>query len=329
MGHNYLNHVVKGIKKRIEVYSNSDLSKNLAKLSKQEYNTRQKTIVLLNTYLARYLNNSREYELQADSIGLRFLRNSGYDQKSAYKQLMMLDTCDEFYFSKPVPFKKYFDFEDLKFDARWLINEENSDLGSNMSFEIPDSLKTHPDAKLRAATLLPIIKSNSKIITVQKNEFNTVKKNALYSGLERYINENKYGLSLYNTIQLLDQNPNESYLILNTVRSLLEISLFKQHHYYSYVVDMPDKYFPPAYNDLLNFLGNINDKTALTIAEHFLNSRKHLIDPNDPFLGYIEALTKLKKQPETKNTIAEEYAKKYNDAYYLKEIKTRVKLILE
>ncbi|MBA3682786.1 MAG: M48 family metalloprotease [Bacteroidetes bacterium] len=330
MGHNYLDHVVKGIKKRIEVYRNTGFSKELSKLSKEEYNTRAKTIALLNTYLARHLNYSREYELQADSIGLRFLKNSGYDPKAAYKQLMMLDTCDEFYFLKPIPFKKYFDFEDLKFEQRWLSNEESSDWGSNMaSFEIPDSLKTHPDAKIRGAVLLPMIKIIGKITTAQKSEFTTTKTIALYGGLERYINENKYSLSLYNTLQLLDQNPNEPYLILNTVRCLLEVSFFKQHHYYSYVVDLPDKYFPPAYNDLLNFLSNINDKTTLTIAEHFLNSRKHLVDPNDPFLGYIEALTKLKKQPGTKNTIADEYAKKYTDSYYLKDIKNRSLLILE
>ena len=217
MGHNYLNHVVNGIKKEIEIFNNSEVQKEQLKLSKEKFNRYKRNIEILKKHLIKYKTNSREFELQADSIGLVFLKNAGYDPIQGYRQLLMLDTCDKFYFTKKIPYENYFNYDDLKFKKDWLINEEAIDIGNNLEgLSLPDSLKSHPDAKIRAALLLSYTKSfkrngPSKI----KSEFQTFKTMAIYEALEKYITENNYSLSLYNSLQLLNESPNEQFLILN------------------------------------------------------------------------------------------------------------------
>ncbi|MBA2613757.1 MAG: M48 family metalloprotease [Bacteroidetes bacterium] len=329
MSHDYMDHVIKGIKKRNEIYNSSTLEKEMSQLSKEKFNRYKRFEEVSKKYLAKYQNTSREYELQADSLGLAFLKNTGYEQTAAYNQLLILDSCDKFYFTTKIPFTKIFNFDDLKFDEEWLKDEEQTDWGNNVnSLNIPDSLKSHPDAKIRADKLLHSIKVQKTAMGVLKNDFGEFKKLALYEGLEKYINEGMYCLSLYNSLQLLNETPGQPYLILNSVRCLIEMSFFKQHHLSSQIIDIPDKNFPLSYNELLNFINNINDKMALNLAEQLLKKHKDIFSIVDPLYGYLESLMELKKQTSSKNNIiAETYSKKYADTYYLNELKKRINLI--
>ena len=69
------------------------------------------------------LRHSREFETEADSVGLRFLSNTNYDCKESLSCLGILDEIDEekMDYSRQLP--KLFSFAGYPFKNRWIEKE--------------------------------------------------------------------------------------------------------------------------------------------------------------------------------------------------------------
>ncbi|MGZ5243408.1 MAG: M48 family metallopeptidase, partial [Bacteroidia bacterium] len=156
LAHEYKKHVVQNINLRAEQLYNKDFQKDLKKADAQEYNSYKTSVALLATFQSKLMNHNRKEELEADSLGLIYFVNAGYHPDGAISAMQMLDSLDYPIFDEKINYTKYFQNGNKPFDESLLRSDGSFiDLGYTIdsTYKIPDSLKTHPDCKLRISAL--------------------------------------------------------------------------------------------------------------------------------------------------------------------------------
>lgn len=187
-------------------------------------NARKK--LTLDDILRYKLRRSREHELEADSIGFLMYNESAYKSEEPLALLSNLalahkpigDTpFDKNYFNKEffcVPTCFYKD-ETKKLEAR-----ENKN----------DQLLTHPDIdkrKKRVSGLILKTKAHGSKFVIQKTEFDSVKKLAMYEVVQRLLINRNFGDAIFTSYYLLQKDPDNEFLHLAIVKGLYYSAIYK------------------------------------------------------------------------------------------------------
>jgi predicted Zn-dependent protease len=95
LAHFYMDHGNKQIEKYINTIYSDEFQKKLKALKKTEYNRNKELEKLELSFASKHFRHSREFESEADSMGLVFMQNTGYDCREALSCLALLDEIDE------------------------------------------------------------------------------------------------------------------------------------------------------------------------------------------------------------------------------------------
>ena len=263
IGHDVLNHVMDGIVKRAQYLDDMDFKQELKRLKYLTYNSNKEIENLYLRVMARFGEHSRENETQADSISLMLCHNAGYSAYASVISVGKLDSLDEPLYSDSIAFHANFDFKECAFKREWLKAEDN-DLGGNLDsiYKIPDSLKTHPDCKLRADNLRALIRakkfSDDSLAPDTASGYDPFRKIAQFEAVETSMNGSYYSQALFDALQLRTHFPENLYLKCAISNSLFELYEAEKNHRFSEVCDFPNKEFSKEYRELLVFLHNIS-----------------------------------------------------------------------
>jgi len=325
IGHDLKGHVIEGIRKNYELQTNSDLKKQFEKIQKQEFNKYRSYESYLANYLNQLTSKKRTLEIQADSIGLFLYYNAGYNLSDAYQTIQQLDSVDGENYTSKIDFNSFFDFPGQSFKQSWLQPEEEEETidGGNLEqLKFPDSLKTHPDCKDRLRFLKEI-----KFVEKKSNPTNAGYAH-LYSVsqlemLSVYLDDFEYSKGLYNALQLSAKYPNNLYLNCSILDFLYEIHYSKIHHFYSMVVDRPNKKNTESYQETLHFLNNVNSTVLKNIIDNYFKANFNTT-VNDAYAGYILSLLKsMEKTKEQQFAIINDYEKTFGENDYLLKLKSK------
>ncbi len=130
--------------------------RELKETMKEEYNTKKKVRDLLLPGLKNKRQYNRQMELQADSLGLVLLQNTGYTEDAAVTVMDVLDSIDISEDRHALDLRTYFTLEKVPAKNDWFEYDGGSSLGGGFETEkseLEDSLKTHPDCKIRKEKL--------------------------------------------------------------------------------------------------------------------------------------------------------------------------------
>jgi len=118
LAHQYLEHSNKKINKYINTIYSKEFQEKLKELRKQKYGKKDELDELEKSFAFNIFRHSREYETEADSIGLHFMKNTGYDCKEALSCLTLLDEMDEEKMDYSQQLPKVFNFSEYPFRKR-------------------------------------------------------------------------------------------------------------------------------------------------------------------------------------------------------------------
>lgn len=324
IGHDMREHVVNGVRKNFEIQASKDLKQEYAKIRKQNYNRYKSFEIFAAKYLNQLTIQSREHEIQADSIGLSLFYNAGYFVPQAYKTIQRLDSADLGYYTSKLDYSKFFDFPDHPFKQSLLLPEEAEETidGGNM-VKLPDSLKTHPDCKIRVQKVQNIKFDNATALSSKPSKVFILSQ---FEMLSIYREEFELSRGLYNSLQLSAKYPDNTYLKCCVADFLYEIYYSKIDHYFSLAVDFPDKRYSEGYVELLHFLGNINSNGLKVILEQYFK-KNFSTTLKDPYSGYILMLLKNNgKSKEEKFLSLKEYHDFFGENEYYVKLKSKFDL---
>jgi predicted Zn-dependent protease len=162
LSHYYLDHTNKSIKKFVELYNSEAFTKEVKRLSKQEYGAGKEFNELMKKMAFGSRRHIRENESEADRQAFLFMKNTGYDCNGIVSCLQILDEVDDSSTYKPLTVETSFNFDEYPFKKKWIQKESvlfgamNGD-ASPLTERERDSLKTHPDCTIRISQVLDSI----------------------------------------------------------------------------------------------------------------------------------------------------------------------------
>lgn len=277
LAHFYLMHSEKSIQKYVATVNSPEVQKELRSIKRTEYGKREELEKLLKGLTFDSRRHGRDHESSADSMGIEFMHNTRFDISESLSTLSLLDSIDTDTLDTEIALQKLFNAKEYPFQKRW-IEKEQGLLGGHAQLKqnesIADSLKTHPDCKLRIKALEPMISkyqtSSSFKNIVNKAKFDELKKTFSYEIAEYAFVSGNYTKSLQYTMELLNCNPADPYLVTQIGKILIGFYTAQKNHTLGKVTELPAPFFDPQYNLLLQFVQNLFVEDYAAIAYYFL-----------------------------------------------------------
>ena len=280
IAHFMLHHIDHNIQQRIQLKHDKQIKKKVKRIEDSEYNRMKKALALYKEITYANRSTSRQFELEADSLGLIYLSNTDYQPEEALKCLELLDVIDEEKYAEIADLKHTFDHPEYPFKDHWLEKEElDFEYQSFESEEIDlDSLKTHPDCTVRIKTLKPMLlqsDSNTKSAFLQNPDQFTEYVNVLdFELIESAFAQRKYGKCFYLILQLLPEYPQNIYLKASMGKCLFKIHQAQKNHELGKSVEMISPYQDDNYQKVLNFIHRLRLSEIAKITYFFLQKNQ-------------------------------------------------------
>lgn len=265
------------IKKIDKLYSD-ELKDKIKDIKKNEYNTHSQALDLYKDYVYEDLRHQRDHEVEADKLGFELYANTSYAWSEALSCMDMLDTLDYPKWKGPLGIKNFFHTTSYPFKEAWLTaNSSFTDMKDTIPF-IQDSIKTHPDCKLRKNLLASYQakEQNHKgiINPLSIERYEDMKTKALNIYYESLLLNNEYDYALYHTLQSIqDSLVVQPYNYARAIYLLKEIIEAMVEHKLASIVRLPI-YNPELlehhdFNKLLYLIQNIRLSELKRIALNF------------------------------------------------------------
>lgn len=260
LSHYYLDHTNKHIKKIVELYNSEDFTKEVKRLSKQEYGSGKEFDELMKKMTFGSRRHSREDEAQADRQAFLFLKNTGYDLNGIINCLQLLDEVDDSSIYKPFAPAATFNFDEYPFKQKW-IQKESVLFGAMTGEDSPltkrerDSLKTHPDCAIRISLLQDSVQKipPGKGFLVNENFFNQLKREFFPEITQQEFRNDNLTRNLYYSLLMLQGGDYTSLAVYSIARDL-NILFQKQKDHTLADIEKETRTFPADYNLLLRMI---------------------------------------------------------------------------
>jgi Zn-dependent protease with chaperone function len=295
LAHLYLNHSGKSIEKYISTVNSEVFQKELKSISKSEYGQRGRVEKLIKGVAFDSRRHSRNNENEADDMAIEFLKSTNYDLSEALSCLALLDTVDLDKYKEGPAIDKHLHFATYPFQKKWIQEERklftDDALDTKTGKKEEDSLKTHPDCKIRIAKLEPKVKQlqkpgNRKFI-VSEELFNKYSRDFDFEILDYCYRSNNLSRCLYFALEILSVEPGNLYAITKAGNCLNQFYINQKKHELNKITDLPGPFYDKKYNTLLRFIQNIRLADIASIAYYFMLQYETKFSADEDFLNAV------------------------------------------
>jgi Zn-dependent protease with chaperone function len=262
IAHFVLDHSNASIIEDYRLKTSKDYRKDLKKILKKKYGRFESLKSFMKNELYIEMAYSRKQETEADSLGFKYFSKTDFDATQASASLKLLDSIDHYKYQKKINFKTQLGFEAYPFKDRW-IKTENSIFGkpSKQNFWETDSLKSHPDALIRAESVESYYfeepgKKNNTFLQ-DSLVFLNIKSKADVQFIDSWMFYKRLDYALFFILKQLRQHPQDLDLKLKLSEVLRLIYQAQNDHRLSDFVLKPDPDNEEEFNSVLVFLNNI------------------------------------------------------------------------
>ncbi len=258
IAHQLLNHAKKRLVKQAAINNSDALKQETKAIQKQKYNKAKSASLLHKRMVYGNREESRKREIEADSLGYKLFKKA-YPKQSyqAIKALELFDIIDKEKDSlSEKEYSNFFNSEKQPFKPQWIINDEIDQYKYDKTpkFWQIDSLKSHPDCSARIAILKKIYNIENQNTNGEESDFKALKKAAQYDGIVGLHYLKDYGNSLYQTLLLLKQEPENSFLRKMVYENLIKIQEAENNYTLNKYLETINPQYSNSYNTYLFFI---------------------------------------------------------------------------
>lgn len=325
LAHLYLNHSNNSIDRFVNTVHSEEFMKELKKIEKSEYRQGQQLDALVKTLAFRSRKHSREYEAQADSMALEWMKNTAFDVQEVLSCLNLLDSVDQDKYRVSPAIDKVLNCKEFPFQAKWIKDEQSLFGAMAASTEAEakkdqDSLKTHPDCSIRVSKLTGKVQqyrnASGRAFVVDEKLFHKLQSDFDYEIIDYCFRSNNISRSFYYTLQMLQVQPGNAYLVTNVGRCLNELYAAQKAHTLSNSVDLPSPYNEKDYNTLLHFIQRVRLPDIAALSYYFLQAHQQNLSDSEAFLAALIDSKANFNKPEEKQQWVERYNKQFPHGKY-------------
>jgi hypothetical protein len=276
LAHYYLNHGNHAIERYVNTVYSDGFQKQLRSIQKSDYRQNQQVESLAKGITFKSRRHSREFEHAADSMAIELMKNTNYDLNEALSCLALLDSVDKDKYNYPLQLARRFDFAAYPFKKSWLKSEAL--LFAITKAEKPtaedDSLKTHPDCKIRIQNLTAAVnalnKAGNKKFIQGEEQFHHLQEQFDFEILNYCFETNKVSKCLYYALEMTEAIPDNIYLHTIIGKCLNELYSRQKKHELGKIVDLPGPDHKEEYNNLLHLIQNLRLQEIAALSYYYL-----------------------------------------------------------
>lgn len=291
LAHYYLDHGNKSIEQYVNTVYSDEFQKKLKEIKKTEYQKREAFENLTKGFAFKSRRHSREYESQADSMALEFMKNTDFDLSESMTCMALLDTADTDKYNFELNLQRTFNFQAYAFKSSWLEQEDLLTMTAEKNKKEEDSLKTHPDCKIRIGKLSDQIrkinKPGGRKFLSDATEFESLKSAFDLEIIEYCFQSGQISRALYFSLEMLNHYPDNPYLHAMVGRCLNQFYIYQKNHELNKIVDLPSNDHKKNYNDLLHFIGNLRLTEIAALSYYYLQQFESKDQNNEYFVAAL------------------------------------------
>jgi len=264
LAHVKCQHMESGIREQLTALHSHELKREFRRIINSQYNISSKIKALALGFSLNNNSHSRRYEKQADSLGYVLLTHTSYDAPQAYRALQLLDTIDEPEITGSVPLPTYFSCSN--FPRSFGVAPAKSQsiftvkTPQKTALEATDTLKSHPDCAKRMRFMETLaqghVAQGPQIAATLA--YNRIRHISRLEVIQSWFDYDCYDHALFEALQLLPQQPQNTYLRSVVVLSLYALRQHLQNHTYYEVVANISQQNPASFNELLRVLHDLH-----------------------------------------------------------------------
>lgn len=273
LSHQLLQHVQEKFSARRALATDKAVKKEIRDIRAAKYNKLDRRTQFALRYSYTFANYSRAKERAADSMAIVLLQKTPYDIGEGIGLLEALRLSDtdrtqinyaRFFGSASAPLRP-----ELLQDSRYAIR-----FGGKRAIAYEeDSLKTHPDVPARKAAISAALgRQGGEKFVVSHTAFDSIKAAAPYEIIETFNANDRYAASLYRSLGLLQQQPENPYLIRKAAFAMRDVVLAVRSHDIQNHVPIESESNGAAYNQLLRIIDRTTYDELKAIYFTFLDN---------------------------------------------------------
>ncbi|HEY4207840.1 MAG TPA: M48 family metalloprotease [Puia sp.] len=273
----------------------------MRKIKRSEYQKHAQVEGLLKGLTFDSRRHSRDHEAQADSMAVELMRNTKFDLSGALSTLALLDVIDTDTLNTAVCLPREFNAPEYPFRKKWIARNTGllGDHAPANDTVMADSLKTHPACAKRIGLMTVLMRGWKQPVAlkfaVDSAAFVSLKGKFRYETIEyAYLNDD-YSRSLFLTLELLQKDPDDAYLVSQMGRLLNALYDAQKRHVLGKVTSLPSPEYPANYNLLLTFIQNLYLEDIAGIDYYYLKKHHPQLDGYTPFRTALEQSEKQMK----------------------------------
>lgn len=323
--HQILNHNNRNIYTKAYKATDKELLKELKTIAKSEFYANKKITERLLTLVSELMSYSRDDEMAADSLGYKFFLNTDYNLLEAQTTMDILDSLEIQDRQQTIELKKFFTLPQVPPGKYWFDYNSKSSLAAmdKDTFSFPDSLKTHPDCKVRKAKLASYPRDNKqRKLNIQSQEsFDAMKFNSKYEIIQTYLDyyEN-LSLAIYSAIFALESNPKDVYPRALIAYAMAFIGKEKVALNSSSYINLPQNERVESYNRLLTFLQEISPAQTSELGYWMVRPVDETLKKEEIYLAALTMSAFATKKYDEFTALKAEYDTAFKDGRYTKEL---------
>jgi Zn-dependent protease with chaperone function len=317
LGHLAAAHSDSSLANYLETYYTKEYIKQVKQVIKEEYYINSRLTELYRNNSLNGLYHSRAHEYEADAFGFSLLKKAGYSPYQAQITLEKLDKVDIPFDGKDYSVATSFVCEstynlwqqtEKAEESIFAVVEENNQ-------HVDDTLKTHPDSRLRTERISELLEGDSGVNQERANvqQYNKVKLAAAIESTQSWFDYRQYGRCLFEALAYKDVYPDQPYFTAISMICLYKLQEALINHTYYKVLSGPGGWRP---NNIVGFVEELEklDVDNFTQMAICLDQVSSISVGSSQFdLLYKFARAKLLAD----NTLAESYSVQYQKLYPL------------
>ena len=274
LGHKISDHTLKAFLNLIN--ENQGDKMVVQNIRSSKLNRNQRAFDILKNRVYEKGVKSRKREIEADSLGYSFFKNSEFKKEEFINTLKRLEDFDTISprTLQVETYKKYFNLPNQEFKEKWLKKEDFSLYNYNNYKDKldKDSIKSHPEVANRINHLkkiFPELKTESKDEKASAS-YAELEKTARMETLPNFYHSEDYGVGIYTSLQFLQDGEDEKYYKKWLGKCFSKIYEARKNYNLNRYLDRVDpKNQSESYQQFLNFMWNLSLDEIKNITDFY------------------------------------------------------------
>ncbi|MGB1205240.1 MAG: M48 family metallopeptidase [Chitinophagales bacterium] len=247
-----------------------------------------------NERLFERLEYAREHEFEADVLGLEFLMTSSYDARESIRVLEILKTADSDIYTQNLDLQHFVNIGEYQLSDYMLCGQKELEQDSLfltskkmlLNKKNAEKQQTHPAIEKRISKLKFLLEkydNKDKKKQLLDTPFAQIQQQAAFELLAKYMSENNYVRSLYESLRLMEQFPTNLYLNETAATSVYWLAHYKKTNSLHNILPNSHLYYQQAYGNFLCTLSQLTTYDYVSLATDFIEA-KYIFFPENEIL---------------------------------------------